>query len=307
MKYIVMECHLSYAVVLDEEGRFLKVANKNYKVGQTVTDITKMQIPASEGKTKKVNKWMYSLGAMAACLVLMVTALMQTPLLPYASVYMSINPQIRIDVNRRDIVVDIDGINSDGEDLILGYDFRKKELDEVMDDMLERAVGMGYLHEGGKISIVLDAENEQWITSHSETITGKVTEKIKSDMSVTIEVSGRKEHDDKIVIPVYPNSDYGESDYDDPMDSDYGNSGYGESDYIDSDYGNSGYSGYSSPTDHDDTDHDSTDYAGSDYISDDTADDDDSSDYEESKYDEYDQSDYTAQENDSDISDYDDD
>ena len=30
MKYLVMECHPAYAVVLDEEGRFLKVSNLNY-------------------------------------------------------------------------------------------------------------------------------------------------------------------------------------------------------------------------------------------------------------------------------------
>ena len=46
-KYIVMEFHLSYAVVLDEDGRFLKVANRHYQVGQTVTDVIEMQIPQS--------------------------------------------------------------------------------------------------------------------------------------------------------------------------------------------------------------------------------------------------------------------
>ena len=45
MKYIVMECHLSYAIVLDEEGHFFKVANRNYQVGQTVTNVIEMQIP----------------------------------------------------------------------------------------------------------------------------------------------------------------------------------------------------------------------------------------------------------------------
>ena len=37
MKYLVMECHPAYAVVLDEKGRFLKVANLNYEPGQTVS------------------------------------------------------------------------------------------------------------------------------------------------------------------------------------------------------------------------------------------------------------------------------
>ena len=38
MSYIVMECHSSYAILLDEEGRFLKAANLHYEVGQTVYD-----------------------------------------------------------------------------------------------------------------------------------------------------------------------------------------------------------------------------------------------------------------------------
>ncbi len=34
MSYMVMECHRAYAIVLDSEGRFLKVANLGYSVGQ---------------------------------------------------------------------------------------------------------------------------------------------------------------------------------------------------------------------------------------------------------------------------------
>ena len=36
MNYLVMECHTSYAVLLDEDGRFVKSANLNYEIGQTV-------------------------------------------------------------------------------------------------------------------------------------------------------------------------------------------------------------------------------------------------------------------------------
>ena len=39
MNYLVMEVHPAYAVVLDEEGRFLKAANLRYQVGDTVRDI----------------------------------------------------------------------------------------------------------------------------------------------------------------------------------------------------------------------------------------------------------------------------
>ena len=56
MKYMVMECHLSYAVVLDEEGRFLKVANRHYEVGQTVSEVVEMVLPQSKPQKKKISK-----------------------------------------------------------------------------------------------------------------------------------------------------------------------------------------------------------------------------------------------------------
>ena len=45
MKYLIMECHMAYAVVLDEDGRFLKAANMDYEVGQTVDTIMEIVEP----------------------------------------------------------------------------------------------------------------------------------------------------------------------------------------------------------------------------------------------------------------------
>ena len=45
MSYLVMEVHPAYAVVLDEEGRFLKAANLRYQVGDTVRDIVELRHP----------------------------------------------------------------------------------------------------------------------------------------------------------------------------------------------------------------------------------------------------------------------
>ena len=53
MKYMVMECHPGYAVVLDEDGHFLKVANLRYEPGQMVTDVIEMQAPQDRQKKKK--------------------------------------------------------------------------------------------------------------------------------------------------------------------------------------------------------------------------------------------------------------
>ena len=66
MKYLVMESRPSYAVVLDEEGRFLKVANLGYQVGQRVDTVIGFQ----EETSSPARKWV-PLVSLAACLCLM--------------------------------------------------------------------------------------------------------------------------------------------------------------------------------------------------------------------------------------------
>ena len=81
MNYLVMECHLSYAVVLDEEGRFLTVANLRYQVGQRVSEVVVLQppeegnvtpFPAEKTAKRARKRWAASLTAVAACLMLAV-------------------------------------------------------------------------------------------------------------------------------------------------------------------------------------------------------------------------------------------
>ncbi len=220
-KYMVMECHPSYAVVLGDDGRFLKVANFNYEVGQTVTDVVEMQIPQSVPKKKNNKRWLYSLAAMAACLLLIVTSVFRMWQTPCASVYLSINPEVRIDVNRRDIVVGLDGVNEDGDNLIEGYDYKKKELNLVMDELVERAIDMGYLHEGGRISLVLDAESNEWVLTHIDSLTNRLDNYLSEKLTVTIEVTSKSAPNNKFVVPVIPDSDdYDDDDYGDYNDDD---------------------------------------------------------------------------------------
>lgn len=146
MKYMVMECHFSYAVVLDEAGRFLKVANRHYEVGQTVTDIIELQAPQPAVQKRNNHRWIHSLAAMAACLVLVVSMMFFQA--PYASVYLTINPEVRIDANRNDAVVGVEGMNEDGRDLLTGYDHRKKDLDTVMDERRHPHAGAVQQNEG---------------------------------------------------------------------------------------------------------------------------------------------------------------
>lgn len=67
MKYLVMECHPGYAVVLDDEGRFWKVANMGYEVGETVDDVIKACADADAGRHAHRKNPLAGLLVSAAC------------------------------------------------------------------------------------------------------------------------------------------------------------------------------------------------------------------------------------------------
>lgn len=219
MKYLVMECHPAYAVVLSEDGRFLKAANLHYEVGQSVTEIIQLHLPQTQ-PVKKKRVWPKTLGTLAACMAIAFGSLFYMNMTPCASVYMSINPEVRIDVNRKDKVLQVEGINEDGADLVAGYSHKGKELDLVMDELVDLAIDQGYLHEGGAITLSLDGD-ESWTASHGDHLNQHLNAHLAEKITVTIDVGQKRKVQPEaqvtaparpIVIPVAPDS-YGESDY----------------------------------------------------------------------------------------------
>ena len=195
MKYMVMECHPGYAVVLDEAGAFLKVANRSYQVGQTLTEVEPMRMPSQ----KKNYRWISALAAAAACLALVLGITLPGRAQPYASVYVKINPEVRIDVDQKDRVVGLQGVNQDGTDLIDGYAYQHKDLDLVTDELVDRAIDLGYLQTDGQITISLDSQDQTWVDSHSHTLSDHLSEHLQERIVVTIQVQichgGDQEHE----------------------------------------------------------------------------------------------------------------
>ena len=66
MEYLVMECGLSYAVVLDQDGRILKVPNLGYTVGQSLKDV--VLLPERPVRQQVLHKRIARWSALAACL-----------------------------------------------------------------------------------------------------------------------------------------------------------------------------------------------------------------------------------------------
>ncbi len=231
MKYIVMECKESYCVVLDENGQLIRAANLHYTVGQTVDDIIEMQIPETrdflhdwiwERRNPMKTRWVRQAVALAACFLLVIGVFLWQNL-PCAAVYISINPEVRMDINRRDVVVRVEGINDDGDALLEGYQHRRDTLTHVTDLLIDRAIAQGFLHEGGKIVLSLEA-NDTWVETHTQPLASHVNEHLADHPAVSVDVKpGRPSAADddrtetrpveteELQMPVYSESDYGDA------------------------------------------------------------------------------------------------
>lgn len=201
MKYIVMECYPSFVILLDEDGRFHKAANLHYEVGDTVTDPVLMRTELRKYR-RKGGMWAYAAGTLAACLTLLLGLLVyQFYLYPVSSIVMNINPQVRMELNSRGSVLTLQGMNEDGVTLLQGYSGRGKDSLTVSDELIDRAIAMGFLSEGGEVIFSILAPDEARFQQYGLTLRQGVSDYLTDRLSVTVEI-----YDGHVVI-ITPDGD----------------------------------------------------------------------------------------------------
>ena len=261
MNYMVMECHPSYAVLLDEEGRFLKAANLHYKTGQIVHDPVLMK--EEPAKQRNLMRWARSgMAAAAACFLLLIGFnYYQNNVVSYSSIYLTINPEIQMDLNRKGSVTRLEGINEDGKTLLEGYDGKGKDKITVTDELIDRAIEMGFLSKGGQISFSIDAPDDALIQKYGEELQTEVLKYLENQFTITVEITNYQTGETEstqstqpapeTAAPAADDTDYGPgsdgvTDYN---DTDYGPNNDGVTEYDDTDYGpnNDGVTDYTAP------------------------------------------------------------
>ncbi len=200
MKYIIMECHTSYAVLLDEEGRFCKAANCGYQVGQTVEIPVLMRDPGM-GKRIRLRAVM-GIAAAAACFLLAFTGYCRGYLVRDTFICLTINPSVRMELNRKGQVIHVAGVNEDGRKLLEGYRQASKDRLVVTKELIGRAMDMGYLSAGGKIVLDIDAPDEAVFRKYGVELRAGLEEYLDEVLEVEIKIF-RYDHEAE-EIPVTP-------------------------------------------------------------------------------------------------------
>ena len=278
MKYLVMETFNSYAVLLDEEGRFVKSANPGYEIGDSITNPVLMRdtpLEKVKGTRKMATRITAGIVAIAAMIALFFGVnFYQQNYAPYTSIFMMINPEVEMILNRNGEVIDLEGANADGSSLLEGYEPNSKDKTVILNELVDRAVEMEFLADGGQVSISIDTPDQDLFEKYGIELRRELDGRTRISIQITdIENKGNTSRP-----PVAP-----EPEPTPPVEDD---SGYDESDYDEPNVGNSNNKPSTRPpvTD-DDTDYDDTNYDDTDYDDTDYDDDDDDSDYDDSDYD----------------------
>ncbi len=186
MKYIIMECHTSYAVLLDERGRFWKAANRQYEVGQTVENPVLMREPGA-GKKTRIRAVM-GIAAAAACFLLAFTGYYRDYMVMNTAICMTINPSVRMELNRKGQVMNVAGVNEDGRALLEGYRPGSSDRLAVARELIERAVEMGYLSAGGKIVLDIDAPDDAAFQKYGVELRTGLADYLTDTLEVEIQI-----------------------------------------------------------------------------------------------------------------------
>lgn len=277
-----MEVHPAYAVVLDEEGRFLKAANLRYQVGDTVRDIVELRHPRE--KRPALWKPLSGVAGLAACLCLVFFGYYQPNFTPYGALRIQINPDVELTLSRTDRVLELEGLNEDGQSLIAGYEYSGKDREDVTGELVERAIGLGYLSDGETVSITVTSSDADWQIREEREAREDLEERYGETIVIQIGPTDEKPPVTEVVIPVTPpepeptpepppeQTDPPVVPYDTDdrpgsggatgyQDTDYGPDADGITDYEDTDYGpySDGVTDYEDRDDGDDQDDDDDD------------------------------------------------
>ena len=198
MRYIVMENHFSYSIVMDDRGRFLRVANMGYEIGEVVDDIVTFTPPQKTQRTEaapqpqkkgpvpKRKIIIMSVVAVGLVAVFLSLFFLFSGDKKYASIYLSTDAEIKMDVTEEGAGINLFGLNENGKRVIDGYDIKDKKMDAAANALMDIALEKGMLKDGGRIVVSIEVKADQWYADTAEALYESLSAHLNGKVKVTI-------------------------------------------------------------------------------------------------------------------------
>ncbi|MEA4932061.1 MAG: hypothetical protein VB071_00475 [Lawsonibacter sp.] len=167
MKLVIVECNKKSAVALRDDGTFVKVAQRGYRIGQTLESM-----PAP----RRIERF-HHMAIAAAVTVLLLSGAAFATWEPYSYVTMDVNPSIKFALNVFDRVLSVTAVNEDAEPIVSALNQEDKSfcgLDDIIEMTIEQCRTDGYLDQDDENYVVFSA------MSRSDRRTDALSENLKN-------------------------------------------------------------------------------------------------------------------------------
>ncbi len=170
MKYTVMQCCKGYAVLMDEDSRFVFAANKNYEVGQLVTNPFIMSNDRNcERNIPAVIKVISTAAACVALISGLGYGYYARNLKTYSVVTISSDSNISMELNKSGKVIRLESDTDNGKAIIEKTSVKGLDKITATNEILQAEISHGYISDGDVIDVYVsgssDAENSSLLNS----------------------------------------------------------------------------------------------------------------------------------------------
>lgn len=178
MKAVILDIDKNEATVMTDDGDIIGIKNNGYEIGQEI-------ILHRRKKRASINRITGIVAAAAAALVITGGIGGYAYYTPYGTVSLDVNPSIEYTINRFDRVLDVNGINDDGEDILLGLDTKKlinTNIETAIEDTIEQIDAEGYFSDEDGNYVVLAASTKE--EAHTDTLLTSLEGNVKQRQNV---------------------------------------------------------------------------------------------------------------------------
>lgn len=176
MKYIVMESHKGYAVLMDEDSHFVRAANLHYTVGQTVTSPFILE----EDKKRPLIKHsvFVKIAAAAACLMLISAAGLNYYSKNFKTrsvLTIGSDFYIQLELNSKGKVIRMNSATADGQNVLDHCTSKDKNMVGTVNDILAVMQEQGYITEEDTVELYISADSRKDSASYKDEIEHEVS------------------------------------------------------------------------------------------------------------------------------------
>ena len=176
----IVELRGRYAAALTEDGRFVRIRNRNYMVGQTV------RVSFARPQTT-LRVRVGALAAMAAGFLLLILGGFKGYQTPVGVVSLDVNPSIEYTINCFDRVLAVEAVNEDGGRILEQMDVPSLvhlPIDEAVRQTIAALRENGYLELESENDVLLSASS--YSERHAERLAGQLNSRVALQQDLTV-------------------------------------------------------------------------------------------------------------------------